>query len=358
MSLVRLEARGRASPAMVYLTPLLAVGLTLASGFVLFGLMGFDPLRALHAFFVQPVSSVRGIGELVVKATPLVLIAVGLAIGFRANVWNIGAEGQLTLGAVTGGGVALAFYGDGGWWLLPLMILAGIAGGMLWAAIPALLRTRFNASEILTSLMLTYVAVLLLQFLVHGVYRDPDGYSFPESRLFEDDALLPVIVSGTRIHLGALFALLAVAAGWVLIARTFIGFQIRVIGLTPAAAGYAGFNEKRIIWLTLLISGGLAGLAGLGEVAGPIGQITPTVSPGYGFTAIIVAFLGRLHPVGILLAALLMALSFIGGEAAQIAMGLPKAITGVFQGMLLFFLLACDVLIRYRVRFGRRRAAA
>ncbi|MGQ9369721.1 ABC transporter permease [Azospirillum sp. ST 5-10] len=358
MSVVRLEPRGQASPAMVYLTPLLAVGLTLASGFVLFWLMGFDPLDALYAFFVQPVTSLRGVGELVVKATPLVLIAVGLAIGFRANVWNIGAEGQLTLGAITGGGLALAFYGEGGWWLLPLMILAGTAGGMLWAAIPAFLRTRFNASEILTSLMLTYVAVLLLQYLTHGLYRDPEGYSFPESRLFEDDALLPVIIAGTRIHLGALFALLAVAAGWVLIARTFIGFQIRVIGLTPAAAGYAGFKEKRIVWLTLLISGGLAGLAGLGEVAGPIGQINPTISPGYGFTAIIVAFLGRLHPFGILLAGLLMALSFIGGEAAQIALALPKAITGVFQGMLLFFLLACDVLIRYRVRIGRRRAAA
>jgi len=356
--MIRLEARGQASRVMVYATPVLAVALTLVSGFLLFWALGFDPVKALHAFFIQPLTTARGLGELVVKATPLVLCAVGLAIGFRANVWNIGAEGQLTLGALAGGGLALAFYGEGGWWLLPLMVLGGVAGGMAWAAIPAFLKVRFNASEILTSLMLTYVALLLLTYMVNGPYRDPDGFAFPESRMFEPDAVLPVLVEGTRVHLGALFALLAVAGGWVLMSRTFIGFQIRVIGLTPAAAGYAGFNEKRIVWLTLLLSGGLAGLAGLGEVAGPIGQITPGISPGYGFTAIIVAFLGRLHPVGILLAGLLMALSFIGGEAAQIGLGLPKAITGVFQGMLLFFLLATDVLIRYRVRFGVKRVTA
>lgn len=358
MSLIRLEPRGQASKTMVYVTPLLAVALTLLSGFILFLAMGFDPVKALHAFFIAPLTSVRGLGELVVKATPLVLCAVGLAIGFRANVWNIGAEGQLTLGAITGGGLALAFYGEGGWWLLPMMVIGGAVGGAAWAAVPAFLRLRFNASEILTSLMLNYVALLLLNYLVHGPYRDPDGFAFPESRLFEADAVLPILWSGTRVHLGALFALLAVAGGWLLIARTFIGFQIKVIGLTPAAAGYAGFDQKRIVWLALLLSGALAGIAGMGEVAGPIGQITAGISPGYGYTAIIVAFLGRLHPVGILLAALLMALSFIGGEAAQIAMGLPKAITGVFQGMLLFFLLASDVLIRYRVRFGARRAAA
>jgi simple sugar transport system permease protein len=358
MSLIRLEPRGQASKTMVYATPLLAVALTLLSGFILFLAMGFDPLKALYSFFVAPVTSVRGVGELVVKATPLVLCAVGLAIGFRANVWNIGAEGQLTLGAITGGGLALAFYGEGGWWLLPLMVIGGAIGGAVWAAVPAYLRLRFNASEILTSLMLNYVALLLLNYLVHGPYRDPDGFAFPESRLFEADAVLPILWAGTRVHLGALFALAAVSGGWLLIARTFIGFQIKVIGLTPAAAGYAGFDQKRIVWLTLLLSGALAGIAGMGEVAGPIGQITAGISPGYGYTAIIVAFLGRLHPVGILLAALLMALSFIGGEAAQIAMGLPKAITGVFQGMLLFFLLASDVLIRYRVRIGARRAVA
>ncbi|HSK40293.1 MAG TPA: ABC transporter permease [Arenibaculum sp.] len=353
----RLVPRGAASPAMVWLTPVLAIALTLLAGTLLFAAMGFDPLRALHAFFVEPVSSAFGIAELAVKTTPLALIATGLAIGFRANVWNIGAEGQLTLGAIVGGGVALAFHGEGGGLLvLPSMLVGGILGGMLWAAIPAFLRTRFNASEILTSLMLVYVAGLPLNVLVHGPWRDPEGFNFPQSRMFEPEALLPSLLAGTRLHLGFPLALVAVAAGWFLLARTFIGFQVKVLGLTPAAASYAGFDRKRLIWFCLLVSGGLAGLAGVIEAAGPIGQLTPSISPGYGFTAIIVAFLGRLNPLGILAASVLVALSYIGGDSAQITLQLPVAVTGVFQGMLLFFLLATDVLIRYRIRWGRPMA--
>lgn len=342
---------------MSYVTPLIAVALALITGLILFAALGFDPLRALYTYFVKPVSTLYGVSELLIKATPLALIGVGLALGFRANVWNIGAEGQFTLGAVCGGGIALWFHGTESYWLLPAMTVAGALGGMAWAAIPAWLRTRFNANEILTSLMLTYVAMLLLSFLVHGPWRDPEGLNFPESRTFGDWALLPIIMDGTRLHVGALFAALAVAAGWVLLSRSFIGFQIRVVGQAPLAASYAGFSQKRLIWFTFLLSGGLAGIAGLFEVAGPIGQLLPTISPGYGFTAIIVAFLGRLHPVGVLLAALLIALSYIGGELAQIEMKLPLAVTGVFQGLLLFYLLGADVLIRYRVRLGRSAAA-
>lgn len=354
----RLEPRGHASPSMVYLTPLLALVITLLAGGILFQVLGFNAPEALYTFFISPLTTAYGLGELVVKATPLALCAIGLALGFRGNVWNIGAEGQLTFGAIFGGGVALACYDMEGWWILPLMIVAGMLGGMLWGAIPALLKTRFHASEILVSLMLTYVATLILSLLVHGPWRDPDGFNFPESRMFSDSALLPVLLAETRLHFGALFALAAVIGGWFIIVRTFVGFQIKVMGLTPAAGGYAGFSQRKVVWLSFLVSGALAGLAGVSEVAGPIGQLQPTVSPGYGFTAIIVAFLGRLHPVGILLAALLMALSYLGGEAVQIGMGLPLAVTGVFQGMLLFFLLASDVLIRYRVRFGRPQQEA
>ncbi|NNG03794.1 MAG: ABC transporter permease [Inquilinus sp.] len=355
---IRLEPRGEASVAWVYLTPVLAVGLTVIAGGVLFAALGFDPFRTLHAIFVEPLTSLYGLTELGVKATPLVLIAIGLSFGFRANVWNIGAEGQLTLGAIFGGGLALWFYGQEGPWLLPAMILAGAVGGALWAAIPAFLKTHFNANEILTSLMLTYVATQLLAFLGYGPWRYPDGFNFPQSRMFCYDATMPLLVPGTRLHLGFGFALFAVAGGWLLIARTLIGFQIKVIGLTSAAAAYAGFNRNRIIWFTLLTGGGLAGIAGLSEVAGPIGQLVPSISPGYGFTAIIVAFLGRLHPLGILAAGTLMALSYLGAESAQIIIGLPLAATGVFQGMLLFFLLACDVLIRFRLRLGRPVPAA
>ncbi|MBI1206998.1 MAG: ABC transporter permease [Azospirillum sp.] len=335
---------------MAWIAPVLAVGLTLGASLALFAGLGFPPLAAIHAYFVQPISSLRGLAELGVKATPLALCALGLGIGFRANVWNIGAEGQLTMGALAGGGVALACHGSGGWWLLPAMLAAGIAGGMAWAAIPAFLRNRYHTSEILTSLMLTYVAALFHAWLIHGPLRDPDGMGFPESRLFEPDALLPMLLPGTRLHIGALFVVVAMAAAWLLLARSFLGFQLKVAGLAPQAAALAGFDRHRLVWFSLLVSGGLAGLAGVVEVAGPIGQLSTTISPGYGFTAIIVAFLGRLHPIGMVLAALVMALSYLGGEAAQIALGLPQAVTGVFQGMLLFFLLASDVLVHYRVR--------
>ena len=350
--LLRLENRGEISRAMVYASPFIAVVLTLIAGVFLFAILGVNPVDAILSFFVTPISTLDGFAELFVKGTPLVLIAVGLSFGFQANVWNIGAEGQLTVGALAGGGLALLFFESESLFLLPAMAVAGILGGMAWAAIPAFLKTRYNTNEILTSLMLVYVALLLLSYLIHGPWKDPEGQNFPESRLFPDAGILPVMIETTRLHAGWLFALAAVATGWILIARHIIGFQIRVTGMAPMAASFAGFKEKRIIWITLLMSGGAAGLAGMIEVSGPIQQIVPNISPGYGFTAIIVAFLGRLHPVGVLFAGLLMALTYLGGENAQIEMNLPNAVTGVFQGMLLFFLLAADVLIKYRVKFG------
>jgi general nucleoside transport system permease protein len=352
---LRIEARPEISRQLLYVTPLLAVALTVVAGFFIFLFMGYNPLLALYHFFISPLTSFYGLSELALKAAPLIMIAIGLALGFRANVWNIGAEGQLTVGAIAGGGVALLFWGQEGFWILPLMCLAGLLGGMAYAAIPAFLKTRLDVNEILTSLMLTYVATLFLSMLVYGPWKDPQGFGFPQSRMLTDAALLPVILEGTRLHLGALVALLVAIAAWVVMTRTVIGFEIKVVGQAPAAAAYAGFDRNRMIWLCLLASGGLAGLAGLFEVAGPIGQLIPVLTPGYGFTAIIVAFLGRLHPLGIILSGLLMALSYIGGENAQVEVGLPQAVTGVFQGLLLFFLLATDFLTRYRVRFATAR---
>ena len=353
--MIALQPRPMPSKLMGYLAPLIALGLTLLSGLVLFALLGVPVGDAFHAFFIEPISTRYGLAELGVKAAPLILIAVGLSIGFRAQVWNIGAEGQLILGGIFGGAVALYFYEVDAWYVLPLMMLGGIIGGMVWALIPAFLKTRFNANEILTSLMLTYVAGLLLSFLVHGPLRDPDGFNFPESRLFHDAALLPVILDGTRLHIGAIAAVLVVLLGWVLLSRTLLGFALKVNGGAPRAAAYAGFHSKNLVWFSLLFTGALAGLAGIFEVAGPIGQLLPSISPGYGFTAIIVAFLGRLHPVGVLLAGLIMALSYLGGESAQITLNLPVAVTGVFQGLLLLFLLATDVLINYKIVRKTRR---
>jgi len=341
---------------MGWASPLLAAGATLLVGFVLFSLLGKSPLQAFYVFFVKPVENLYGVGELLLKASPLMLCATGLAAGYRANVWNIGAEGQLTFGAICGGGIALALQDSAGPWLLPLMVVAGALGGMAWAAIPAWLRTRFNASEILVSLMLVYVASLTLSYLVHGPWRDPEGFNFPQSKMFADVALLPNLLPETRLNVGLLLALAVVAVGWLFMRRSLTGFQMRVAGLAPAAANYAGISAKRTVWLGMLIGGATAGIAGVNEAAGPIGQLLPSMSPGYGFAAIIVAFVGRLHPLGVLLASLLMSLLYLGGESAQIGLSLPSAVTGLFQGTLLFFLLATDVFINFRLRLHRRTA--
>jgi simple sugar transport system permease protein len=350
-----LEARPEPSRRMMLASPLIAAAAMLFTGSVLFPLLGQEPVHAFYVYFIKPLGTAYGIGELFLKATPLILCGVGLALGFRANVQNIGADGQLTMGAIGGAGVALAFPDVQAGWLLPLMLLAGAMAGMAWAAVPALLRTHFRTNEILVSLMLVYVAYLFLSYLVHGPLRDPQGFNFPQSRMFQDAALLPLLLDGLRTNVAFLLALLAVAGAWFFCSRSFAGFRMRVSGMAPAAAAYAGYSDRGNVWLAFLVSGGLAGLAGVGEVAGPIGQLQPSVSPGYGFTAIIVAYVGRLHPLGVLLASFLMSLLYIGGESAQMELQMPTAISGLFQGMLLFYLLAADLFIHYR--FKSRRIA-
>lgn len=346
---LRLERRAEPSLAMSIASPLIAAAAMLLTGFIVFSALGKSPAEAFHVFFVEPVASVYGVGELLLKATPLILCALGLAIGFRANVWNIGAEGQFIIGALAGGAVAL-FASGLGMFTLPLMLIAGVLGGMAWAAIAAFLRTRFHTSEILVTLMLVYIAQLLLSYFVHGPWRDPAGFNFPQSQAFEDHELLPILIEGTRVHAGLIFALILAALAWFFVSRTFAGYRMRVAGLAPAAAAYAGYSDKGNIWLALLISGGTAGLAGICEVAGPVGLLSPAISPGYGFAAIIVAFVGRLHPVGVVLASLLMSALYLGGEAAQIELQLPASVTSLFQGVLLFYLLAADLFITFRLR--------
>jgi simple sugar transport system permease protein len=230
---------------------------------------------------------------------------------------------------------------------------AGVLGGMAWAAIPALLKTHANASEILVTLMLNYVAALLLAYLVNGPMQDPQGMNYPQTALFEPSAMLAPLVTGLRVNASIFITAAAVVAAWALLDRSFLGFQLRVSGTAPPAARYAGFRQPRLIWLSLLISGATAGLAGMLEAAGPLGQLTPVISPGYGFTAIIVAFVGRLSPLGIVFGGLLMSLLYLGGEAVQMSLNVPSSLARSFQGMLLFFLLAADVLILYRVRLRR-----
>ena len=348
--MLKLEARPQPSQAMVIASPLIALAITVLLGVLLFVALGKDPLRGLQMFFVEPIRSGYAWSEIAIKATPLALIALGLSICYRSNVWNIGAEGQFILGAIFAGGVAMLAGPQSSRWIVVAILAAGALGGMAWAGIVALLRDRFNASEILVSLMLVYVAELVLGWLVYGPWKDPNGYNFPQTVSFDAVTRIPKLIEGSRANIGVLISLAAVALSWVLLFRTYAGFQLQVGGLAPAAARYAGFSSRRMLWLALLLSGGLAGLAGGLEAAGPLGQLTPHVPVGYGFAAIIVAFVGRLHPVGVVFSAILMSMFFIGGELAQSRLGLPKSITGVFQGLLLFALLACDTLIHYRVR--------
>ena len=351
--MLKLEARSQPSPAWTYGSPVLALAVTVLIGVLLFVALGKDPVAGLRVFFWDPIKSPYALGELTVKATPLLLIALGLAVCFRSNVWNIGAEGQYVLGAIAASGVALMAEKGGSNWIVLPVLLAGVLGGMFWAGITAWLRDRFNANEILVSLMLVYVAVMLLSFVVSGPWKDPQGYNFPQSRTFDAATRIPRLFAGSRVSIGIFIALAGVACVWVFLFRTRAGFAQQVGGLAPAAARYAGFSSRRALWVALLVSGGMAGLAGALEVAGPIGQLTPYVPVGYGFAAIIVAYVGRLHPLGMVLSAVLMSMFSIGGELAQSRLGLPRSLTGVFQGLLLFTLLACDTLVNYRLRWGK-----
>jgi simple sugar transport system permease protein len=354
--MLKLEARPQPSRFWSYGSPLLALVCTVVIGVILFAALGKDPVRGLQVFFWEPIRSGYALGELVVKATPLLLIALGLAVCYRSNVWNIGAEGQYLVGAIAASGIALTADAATGAWIVAPILLAGVLGGMVWAGVAALLRDKFNTNEILVSLMLVYVAVQLLGYLVYGPWKDPAGYNFPQSKTFEAATRIPRLFEGSRVSIGVLIALVGVVGLWVFLFRTRAGFAQQVGGLAPAAARYAGFSSRRALWTAFLVSGGMAGLAGALEVAGPIGQLTPYVPAGYGFAAIIVAYVGRLHPVGMVFSALLMSMFYIGGEMAQSRMGLPKSITGVFQGLLLFSLLACDTLVNYRFKWTRTLA--
>ena len=355
--MLKLEARPEASKVMSVMSPVLALAITVVIGTALFMMLGKDPMRGLYVFFVEPVKSLYALTELAMKATPLILIALGLAVCFRSNVWNIGAEGQFIVGGIAAAGVAMTADKETGRWIVALVLLAGVFGGMVWAGIVAFLRDRFNANEILVSLMLVYVADQALGYMVYGPWKDPAGFNFPQTITFLKSTNVPRLFPGFRVNIGLILALIAVAGFWVLLFRTYAGFQLQVGGLAPAAARYAGFSSRRALWTALLLSGGMAGLAGALEVAGPLGQLTPYVPAGYGFAAIIVAYVGRLHPVGIVFSAILMSMFYIGGELAQSRLGLPKSLTGVFQGLLLFTLLACDTLIHYRIRWQAARPA-
>ena len=360
--MIRLEKRPQPSQAFSWATPLLAVLATMFFGGLLFAALGKDPVSSIITIFWEPLFGNNAFyyrPQLLIKGAPLVMIAIGLSLGFKAGIWNIGAEGQYIIGAIFGAAVGLAFYPAQSVFIFPLMILAGAFGGWLWAMIPAVLKVKFGTNEILVSLMLVYVAEQFLASMALGVLKNPEGFGFPGSRNLQQYASAHngELIAGSGMHWGVVAAFIAVIFAYVLLARHRLGFAIRVTGEAPRAAKFSGVNPTRLVLFCMGTSGLLAGLAGMFEVAGPAGQITIDFNVGYGFTAIIVAFLGRLHPIGILLAGGLMALTYIGGDIAQSQLGLPAAAIQVFQGMLLFFLLAFDLFTNYRLRFGHREVA-
>ena len=348
--LIKIEKRNDVPVLIYFITPFIAIILTILGGGIIFSFLGFNPIEALKFYFVTPISNLYGLSELLLKATPLCLIAIGLSFCFKSNNWNIGAEGQLTFGAIVGGGVALLFYNQEGFYILPTIIIAGAIGGMVFALIPAILKTHFNTNEILVSLMLVYVSKLILDYLVVGPWSNPEGFNFPETRQFSNSAKMPLLFEGLRIHAGIFLAIASVLLSWFILFKTYLGFQIKVSGLSLRTAKYAGFKGKTMILVVFMISGACAGLAGVGEIIGPIGQLHRMISPDYGFTAIIVAFLGRLNPFGIIFASLVVALTYLGAETAQIFLQIPKYTGQVFQGMILFFLLASDYLLFFKIK--------
>lgn len=351
---IELQKRQTASTLLSVFSPLIAFGLTIIAGSIMFLILGKNPLAALYSYFIEPLSEIWSLHELAIKAAPLILIAVGLSVCYRANVWNIGAEGQFTFGAIFGSILPVLVPGFTGPMLLPMMLLMGILGGMAWAAIPAFLKVRFGTNEILTSLMLVYVAGLFLDWLVRGPWRSSEGFNFPETIKFSADAILPAIwFQSGRAHWGFVFAIIAAVLAWFMMERTLKGFELRLLGQAPRAGRFAGFSTGKTVFFAFLFSGAAAGLAGICEVSGAIGQLRPVISPGYGFAAIIVAFLGRLNPLGIIAAGLVLALSYLGGETAQISLGISDKAARVFQGFLLFFVLASDTLINYKIKVTR-----
>ncbi|MEO8757741.1 MAG: ABC transporter permease [Devosia sp.] len=349
---LKLEKRPDPSRFMLYATPVGAVVLTMLVGAIIFTLIGYNGAAAVYQVFIAPLTLSYKWGDIAVKASPLILIGVGLAVGNRAAIWNIGAEGQYIVGALAGTGIGILTKDMTGFWILPAMLLAGLAGGAIWGGIPALMRNRFNVNETLSSLMLTYVAIHLMNHMVTGPWKDPKGFSFPQTALVTPSQTLPILVPGTYVHLGIVITLIIAVIMWFLMSRSLFGFQVRVVGSAPNAARHGGFSQKGTVWLVFLLSGALAGLAGIFEVTGPFGQMSLGFPQNYGFTAIIVAFLGRLNPLGVIIAGVVLAITYVGGDLAQSALQLPNASKGIFQALMLFFLLASDVLIRYRVRLA------
>jgi simple sugar transport system permease protein len=350
---IRLERRLKPSKTAGLVVALVSLVLALAFGGAILLATGANPLLTYKAMAIGAFGSKYAFSETLVKAIPLILCGLGVAVAFKMKFWNIGAEGQLAMGGFAASGIALflpkMLPGFPKWGLLPSMILAGFLLGALWGMIPAILRAVVGVNEVITTLMMNYIAVLWIEYLFYGPWRDPKGYGFPGTAQFPEAAWLSRY-PGTRVHLGLVFAVVAALILWLILSRTKFGYEIRVIGENPKAARYAGISLVRNILLVMLISGGLAGLAGVCEVAGISHRLQKGLTVGYGFTAIIVAWLGQLNPWGVTLVGVLLAGLLVGGDQIQITMRLPAAAALILQGAILFFMLGGALFTQHRVR--------
>lgn len=349
-----IERRPKRSTLVRVVSPALAVLTALVFGALFLRLSGFDPLAVYEGMWRGAFGDAYGLSETLVKAIPIALCALGITVAFRMNLWNIGAEGQLYAGAMAATWVALTFPGAPAAVVLPAMTAAGMAAGALWALLSAVPRAWVGANEILTTLMLNYVAVFLSEHLIHGPWKDPASFNFPLSPAFSEAARLPAF-GDTRIHAGLLLALAAAAALTVALRKTKWGYELRLVGANPAVATYAGIGIARHILVAMAAGGALAGLAGMTEVSAITGRLQYGLSPGYGYSAIIVAWLAKLSPAGILVMSFLFGGLLVGGYAVQV-IGVPAAAVNMLQGAMLFFWLAAEFFGQYRVALrGRAR---
>ena len=334
----------------------------LALSAVIIALVGGDPIRSYVHIVGAAFGSVGVISDTLVKATPLILTGLACSLAFRMRLWNIGAEGQFLLGAWGASAIVLAPIlpaGTPAIVVIPAMMLAGAVAGGLWGFIPGILRARLGVSEIIVTLMLNYIALLWVQYWVFGPWSEG---GFQQTEAFPREAWLPRLtdlanvvpgLGGLTIHLGLIFGIICAAIMWVALERTRWGYEIKLIGDSPAAARYAGIDIKRKIIIVFCISGALAGLGGMSEVSGVVHRLQDHISPGYGFTAIIIAYLARFGPFRVVIASILFGALILAGREIQ-----PQGIPAMIQGVILFSLILSDVFVRYRIRFERRLATA
>ncbi|MFZ5597742.1 MAG: ABC transporter permease [Bacillota bacterium] len=339
----------------VFLIPALSVFLSLVLGGVFLSATGHNPMEIYSKMFSGVFGSSFGLSETMVKAIPLMILGLGISIAFKMQLWNIGAEGQIYMGAFAASWVPLTFPDLPAILMIPAMIITSMAAGGLWGLIPAIPRAYLGVNEIITTLMLNYVAILWVQFLVFGPWKDPHGFNFPMSAPFPEAARLGTL-GHTRVHAGILFAILLSVIIYIIINRSRWGYEIRVIGESESAARYAGMNIRRNILLVMLISGAVCGLAGMSEVSGISGRLQHGVSPGYGYTAIIVVWLAKLNPFAIILVAILFGGLQVGGYMVQ-SSGVSASVATMLQGAILFFVLGGEFFNRYRIRFGKKEVS-